>query len=130
MNQIEEFVRRINDDAYYKLISDSFTHLSRVVEIYDRLRKDIERFGVIYRIVVEEPETNLRASKEELFFDLIMLRQKELRGASNSLVITISCFPGSAVILVLLFFVKLSTSFVILYYLLLFIYIGLFLPKM
>ncbi len=79
MNQIEEFVRRINDDAYYKLISDSFTHLSRVVEIYDRLRKDIERFGVIYRIVVEEPETNLRASKEELFFDLIMLRQKELK---------------------------------------------------
>ncbi|MFB0560951.1 MAG: hypothetical protein ACETWM_07040 [Candidatus Lokiarchaeia archaeon] len=77
-SQIEEFVRRINDNAYYKLISDSFTHLSRVVEIYDRLRKDIERFGIIYKVVVEEPEPNLRASKEELFFDLIMLRQKEL----------------------------------------------------
>ncbi|MGQ9720829.1 MAG: hypothetical protein ACUVXA_05845 [Candidatus Jordarchaeum sp.] len=79
MSQIEEFVRRVNDDAYYKLISDSFTHLSRVVEIYDRLRKDIERFGIIYKTVLEESEPNLKASKEELFFDLIMLRQKELK---------------------------------------------------
>ncbi|MHA1578283.1 MAG: hypothetical protein ACTSUQ_01480 [Candidatus Freyarchaeota archaeon] len=79
MSQIEEFVRKINDDAYYRLISDSFTHLSRVVEIYDRLRKDTERLGVIYKAVSEESEPNLKASKEELFFDLIMLRQRELK---------------------------------------------------
>jgi hypothetical protein len=78
MSQIEEFSRRVNDDAYYKLIADSFTHLSRIVEIYERLRKDIERFGVIYKTVVDEPEPNLKTSKEELFFDLIMIRQKEL----------------------------------------------------
>nr|MDO8083066.1 hypothetical protein [Candidatus Freyarchaeota archaeon] len=77
MSQIQEFVRRVNDDAYYKLISDSFTHLSRIVEIYERLRKDIERFGIIYKIFVDEPEPNLKTSKEELFFDLIMIRQKE-----------------------------------------------------
>ncbi|WXG40015.1 MAG: hypothetical protein WED07_04210 [Candidatus Freyarchaeum deiterrae] len=78
ISQIEEFVRRVNDDAYYKLISDTFTHVSRIVEIYERLRKDIERFGVIYKTVIDEPEPNLKTSKEELFFDLIMIRQKEL----------------------------------------------------
>lgn len=78
MSQIQEFVRRINDDAYYKLISDSFTNLSRIVEVYERIRKDIERFGVIYKTVVDEPELNLKTSKEELFFDLIMIRQREL----------------------------------------------------
>ncbi|MEM3585965.1 MAG: hypothetical protein QXO71_01470, partial [Candidatus Jordarchaeaceae archaeon] len=79
MSQIEEFVRKVSDDAYYKLISDSLTFLSRIVEIYERLKKDTERFGVIYKTFVDEPEPSLKASKEELFFDLIMLRQRELK---------------------------------------------------
>ncbi|MEM3561719.1 MAG: hypothetical protein QXR19_00620 [Candidatus Jordarchaeaceae archaeon] len=79
MSEIESFIRKINDDAYYKLISDSFTHLSRVVEIYERLKNDLERFGIIYKAYIDESEPSLRASKEELFFDLIMLRQQELK---------------------------------------------------
>lgn len=79
MSQIQEFVRKVNDDAYYKLISESFTYLSRIVEAYERIKKDIERFGIIYKTFVDETDSNLKTSKEELFFDLIMIRQKELQ---------------------------------------------------
>nr|HDO80954.1 hypothetical protein [Candidatus Bathyarchaeota archaeon] len=74
---LDNLVRQVMQALFFECLA----HASRVVELYNRLKKDSERFKIFFKVVIEEPDVNIRCVKEEMLVELIIRRQMEIREA-------------------------------------------------
>ncbi|MEM3568437.1 MAG: hypothetical protein QXI20_02735 [Candidatus Jordarchaeales archaeon] len=71
---LEEMVKQIMSKLFFECMG----HASRVVELYNRAKKDGERFKMLFKVINDEEDENIRCVKEELLIELLLQRQKEM----------------------------------------------------
>lgn len=71
---LEEVAREVMSNIFFECMA----HASRLVELYNRAKKDGERFKILFKIINDEKDENIRCMKEELLVDLLLQRCKEI----------------------------------------------------
>ncbi|MEM1722720.1 MAG: hypothetical protein QXK43_03045 [Candidatus Jordarchaeales archaeon] len=71
---LEEVTREVISSIFFECMA----HASRVVELYNRTKRDGERFKILFKIINDEKDENIRCMKEELLVDLLLQRCKEI----------------------------------------------------
>lgn len=71
---LEEVAKQVTS----KILFDCMGHASRVVELYNRAKKDGERFKMLFKVISDEEDENIKCMKEELLVEVFLQRQREI----------------------------------------------------
>jgi len=76
--EAEVALEEITKQIMSKLLFECMGHASRVVELYNRAKKDGERLKMLFKIINDEEDENVRCVKEELLIEVLLRRQREI----------------------------------------------------